>query len=991
MTAALLVLLPLAQLRAADWPTAGGDAARSGYTAEDLPGPLSLQWTFQSQHEPRPAWPRSDRQPFDRTYQPVIAGGSLFFGSSADCKIYALDAATGKQRWTSFTGGPVRLAPAVWQGKVYAVSDDGFIYCLSAADGALVWCRPGGPDKRMLLGNDRMISRWPARGGPAIVDGIVYFAAGVWPSEGIHLLALDAANGQLRWVNDESGSIYMAQPHGGANANSGVSAQGHLVVQGDQLLVPTGRAVPAVFGRADGKFRYFHLQANGKVGGTTITAAGELFVNGGRLFDAKTGESLEPIGAGAVAAAAGEIIRSTEKELSASRVVNKEKRDRKGELVRSKGLEKAWSVEVPGGSSVVVAGSSIVAGGPGRVSVVDPSTKSVVWSATVEGNPLALAVADGRLYVSTDQGAIHCFGATNDSTPRVIRAEPASAPYGENALAAAAAEAILRESGITEGWCVDLGCGDGALAYELARRTKLNIVAIDSDPENVALARQRLDAAGLYGMRVTVHEGHPAESPYPDYFANLVVCGRSVREGVAAAPADEVRRLQRPHGGVACVGRPDGLRKNVREGLPGEGNWTHQYADAANTCCSSDIRVKGPLGMLWFRDSDFDMPQRHGRGPAPLYLDGRLFVEGLDSIRCVDAYNGRPLWEFPLPGILKAYDANHLMGVAGTGSNICVTADGLYVRTGDRCLRLDVATGKKLAEFAAPKLPDGKPGTWGYLACEDGTLYGSLVNTEHIVRWPYQRSDMSELFTESALLFALDAASGRLKWKFTPRHSIRHNAIAIGNGRVYLIDRPLAESDRLTGDKAAAHSPGELLALDAASGTVQWRTDEGISGTLLALSTRHNALVMGYQSTRFKLPSETGGSLTGFRASDGKRLWEQKASYITRPVINDEMVYAQGGSWDVRTGQEQPFPFKRSYGCGQLASSAHLMVFRSATLGYYDLRSGGATTDYGGIRPGCWINAIPAGGVVLVPDASAGCTCSYLNQAWMALTPVESP
>ena len=67
-----------------------------------------------------------------------------------------------------------------------------------------------------------------------------------------------------------------------------------------------------------------------------------------------------------------------------------------------------------------------------------------------------------------------------------------------------------------------------------------------------------------------------------------------------------------------------------------------------------------------------------------------------------------------------------------------------------------------------------------------------------------------------------------------------------------------------------------------------------------------------------------------------------------------------------------------------------MMVFRSATLGYFDLTKGQKTENFGGVRPGCWINAIPAGGLVLVPDASAGCVCSYLNQSWFALQPEES-
>jgi len=52
-----------------------------------------------------------------------------------------------------------------------------------------------------------VISRWPARGGPAVADGVVYFAAGIWPSEGIFLHALDAATGKPVWCNDSSGGI----------------------------------------------------------------------------------------------------------------------------------------------------------------------------------------------------------------------------------------------------------------------------------------------------------------------------------------------------------------------------------------------------------------------------------------------------------------------------------------------------------------------------------------------------------------------------------------------------------------------------------------------------------------------------------------------------------------------------------------------------------------------------------------------------------------
>ena len=127
-----------------------------------------------------------------------------------------------------------------------------------------------------------------------VVDGPP-FAAGIWPSEGIFLYALDAASGKKLWCNDSSGAREMDQPHGGARAKSGASAQGDLAVAGDVLLVPTGRAVPAVFDRADGNFRYLHLQTNRALGGSDVAAFDQYFVNSGTLFAAETGVVEQPL------------------------------------------------------------------------------------------------------------------------------------------------------------------------------------------------------------------------------------------------------------------------------------------------------------------------------------------------------------------------------------------------------------------------------------------------------------------------------------------------------------------------------------------------------------------------------------------------------------------------------------------------------------------------------------------------------------------------
>lgn len=984
------------------WLYVAAACARIGHAAETPGAGLSLQWVRAARHAPQPAWPgRDTRMPFDRAYRTAADGDAVFFGSSADGKVYALDARTGDERWSFFTGGPIRLAPAVSEGRVYVAGDDGHLYCLAGGDGRLLWKLRGGPDDSLVLGNDRIVSRWPARGGPVVADGVVYYGAGIWPSEGIFVYALDAATGEVLWCNDDSGSIYMGQPHGGANAASGVSAQGSLVVAGEHLLVPTGRAVPAAFRRSDGAFLYFHLQENTKFGGSEVVVAGDVFFSRGVAFDVASGArqpAIPALAPNVTAAAPDGVVHWHDGKVRSLRWATVTTTDRKGNTAQAKGLEELWSAAVPyGGASLMLSGPTVVSAGPGSggfgVCAVDLASNEVVWQDQLDGTPWGLSAAAGRVFVSTDGGTIYGYGQGLAEKPNEIAVSRASIPYDDAHPAAEAANEILRQSGLTEGYCVDLGCGDGSLAERLAGQTGLYVYAVDPDPENVAEARRKLDAAGLYGVRVTVHQGDPGKTNLPDGFADLVVSSRAIEAGVTSSLEAEAGRLLRPYGGTAVLGKRGAMRKTVRGPLEGAGTWTHQYCDPANTNCSTDSLVRGPLGMLWFTDLDFIMPSRHGRGRAPLFLDGRLFILGRDGVLCVDAYNGRKLWEYPLPGIQAVYDGEHLMGVSGTGSNFCIGPHGLYVHTGGECLRLDPATGERLGAFPAPPRPDGKPGTWGVIACVGDDLVGTLANDEHVVTYRFGQGDMQTQFTESLLLFVADATTGRLRWQYRPEASIRHNAIAIGDDRVYLIDRPLALGDRRLEKRRGVpepgdeHPPGTLVALDLADGTPVWKCDDDVFGTVLALSRQHQTLVMCYQDWRFKLASERGGRMAAFDTRTGRRRWDVECDAITRPILNGTTIYMQPGAWDLLTGERKDFSFSRSYGCGIVAGSKHMMVYRSATLGYTDLLVDCGTENYGGIRPGCWINTLPAGGLVLMPDATDLCTCSYLIKASIALAP----
>lgn len=976
----------------ADWPQYRGDSQRSARTPEPLSLPLQLAWRYQAPAAPAPAWPRSPRMTFDRAMQPVVAGGRVLFGSSADGSITALQSDTGSVCWQYFTEGPIRFAPAIWQDRVFVASDDGYLYALRLSDGQLLWRFRGGPDDSRVLGNDTMISRWPARGGPVLADDAVYFAAGIWPSEGVFLYALNPNTGEVIWSNNEAGGLYMPQPHPTAEAKSGVSAQGYLAVAGERLLVPTGRAVPSCFERHTGAFQYFHLQKYGQSGESLIMVSQDVFFNGGLAFDAAQGQSVTKLGTGQIAASEGGVVRSFGATLAEYNWQETEKPDRKGQPEKVRELVAKWTLEnMPAASAIATAGPQIILGCTARVAIVDSSTRQLAWESPLEGTAYGVALSNGRLIVSTDRGTISCFAGQAPINGAPAMTPSATPPVTPDAHYEAVAQSILNQTGVQTGYCLDLGCGRGELSAALARSSSLFIVAVDPDAENVRSARELLIASGHYGTRAIVQQRDLTATGYPPYFADLIVSRRSLDADLTQEVVAEATRLQRPYGGVLCCGRADHLQTSVRGPLEGAGQWTHQYADPANTVNSGDLLVKGPLGMLWYRDIEFAVPSRHGRAPAPLLNAGKLFHEGLDGIVAINAYNGRELWRFPQPNLLKAFDGDELMGVSGTGGNMCLGGDHLFVRHENYCLQLDVNTGQQVARFTTDAQSGNSSAPWGYLAWSDGLLLGSTANPNHVVTFRYvnRGGDLTKQLTESRELFAIDTQTGQRVWTYTAQHSLRHNAIAVAKGKVLLIDRPQALFDREKKPEAKDHPTGKLVALDLRTGQVAWEVPQDIFGTVLAASPENDVLLMSYQPTAFRLDSELGGRLAAFRIADGTRLWDVAAQYQSRPTINGTTVYTQGGAWDLLTGQPVPFDFKRSYGCGVLASARILLVYRSATLGYYDLNGAKTTENYGGIRPGCWINAIPAGGMVLVPDATAGCECSYLNKAWIALGPLK--
>jgi len=407
-----------------EWPAYRADAARSGATGEQLEFPLNPAWVYVPPRPPVPAWPEAadnvwdihrrgdyaqslnpdplaadyqvDRVDFDYAPQPVVAGGMVYFGSTTDDTVRAVELSTGRLVWRFTAGGPVRFAPAIDAGRAYVASDDGRLYCLDAATGEPVWSFSAAPKGNQIIGNGRMISRWPLRSGVLVRDGVAYITAGMWPAEGVFVYALDAETGNVLWCNDTSNAMWMDQPHGGAYALTGVVPQGYLLASKDVLLVPTGRSVPAGYDRDTGRLLYYK-QANNKALGGVWACIDE---RRGQFFNRSVGSRMVTYslasGDGARGRAGDQLVIGPDGQYVAV-----------GNSLQGPGWRKAHP---PGRvHSLALAGGTLLAGGAGSITAYEAATGEVTWQAEVEGEVRGIAVADGCLVASTSEGAVYCF------------------------------------------------------------------------------------------------------------------------------------------------------------------------------------------------------------------------------------------------------------------------------------------------------------------------------------------------------------------------------------------------------------------------------------------------------------------------------------------------------------------------------------------------------------------------------------------------------
>ncbi len=189
-----------------DWPIYRYDAWRSSATPAEAPERPRVLWEVQLA---RPAvadgpiqtdW---EENPYVKgpVTPPVVVGRHIFVARPDSHEVLAVDATSGKTIWSFVANGRVDTPPTIHRGLCLFGTKSGWVYCLRATDGKLVWRRRLAPMEENIVAYGQVESPWPVPGSVLVVDGTAFVAAGrqSLADGGILLFALEPVSGDLIW------------------------------------------------------------------------------------------------------------------------------------------------------------------------------------------------------------------------------------------------------------------------------------------------------------------------------------------------------------------------------------------------------------------------------------------------------------------------------------------------------------------------------------------------------------------------------------------------------------------------------------------------------------------------------------------------------------------------------------------------------------------------------------------------------------------------
>jgi len=175
-----------------DWPTYRHDASRSGTTRTRVPSNVGIDWKVTLKGD---------------LTAPVAASNKVYVARPDAHTLYALDIESGKEIWQFTANGRIDSPPTIYKGMVLVGSKDGYVYCLRASDGRLVWRFLAAPTDKRIAHFDQVESTWPVYGSilvtrnPSTGSGqaTAYFTAGrsTYLDGGIRVYGLEPTTGKI--------------------------------------------------------------------------------------------------------------------------------------------------------------------------------------------------------------------------------------------------------------------------------------------------------------------------------------------------------------------------------------------------------------------------------------------------------------------------------------------------------------------------------------------------------------------------------------------------------------------------------------------------------------------------------------------------------------------------------------------------------------------------------------------------------------------------
>jgi outer membrane protein assembly factor BamB len=785
------------------------------------------------------------------------AGGRLYFGSSEYIYtlgfVHCLDAATGELLWRfESTPGRVETAPVVSGGTVYFGTLDGYLYALDAETGHFLW---------------RFNASSPILSSPAASENLVCFGTESGNAYALEVSPLHQGGYRLAWSYNAGGAIQMTPLlHEGKVYFS--SRDG--VLHG--LDADTGSPV-------------FELLV-----GSRLT--NDLAIDGNHLYVAQAYYGTKVL--------ALDLGKTTET----------------GEVEKSQGL--LWSTTLPKGPNAL--GSPVIAGGKLLITAqhakglygLDTESGGLEWTHLVQGNPADLAVADGRVFLPAGNELI-CIGAPYPDSAHTYRIESGQASHlvvlvtnsTPSAFVASPETDSLR-------YRVDgIGGASGWSELQVPREITRDAprVLIDGKPTDPSIAQNatHISIRFTYGpgqRSVEVQGLSLAEPPSPPSYQSLgdhwpTFRSTSQQAGTVSTPPLDRNDTLWTHT------LPSSHYVRSEPIVAGEALYFHD----GNTVYAID---KTTSDHLWTRENLFtgygSLAYGFAQADDRLYLGSSNYIYGRGVLYCLNATTGETLWEYDSSPSRIETSPLVYRGTVYFGS-----VDGyLYA--------LDATTGDYLWRFNASSPVMSSPGAWGDLICfgtDGGTVY-ALGAAQGQVLWSFEvgasvqspvvvGGDAVYLSTNQGVIYALGAQAGEFLWRYelfstwplTNSMSLMENVLfltAPGYGtKVYAlrIDMPHGNhteadpesrlwstslpgnpnnlaSPALSGDRLVVPVPRQQMVyvLDAATGRIIWSKDLGseitggpaVSDGRILVGAREELHALGGQYPPAPVP-EGGGAM----------------------------------------------------------------------------------------------------------------------------------